>query len=189
VSEKLHLTRFTYHVSSFFPTLYPSFFGPYWLRLLYSLGQCPEARAIYGADIAEVAHYVKTNRNVGLVAISAEYYRDLDPFRFSLHSQGQPPFVIWFDGRQSLAFPPPESSLSPRYIFPLSAPPAEIWQPFCSHPRQNRVKHTPCIACGMPWNCARLRWLLLLHPTTWESNINNDLILSAIRCLGQLSAG
>lgn len=90
----------------------------------------PEARHIYGADIAEVAHYLKTTSGDDLAVISAEYYRDLDPFRFALHFQGQPPFVIWFDGAQSLAFPPRGSALSPRYIFPASAPPASIWLDF-----------------------------------------------------------
>lgn len=87
----------------------------------------PEARQIYGADIAAVARYLKNSDSHDLPVISAEYYRDLDPFRFALHFQGSPPFVIWFDGTQTLAFPPAESGLSPRYIFPTSAPAADVW--------------------------------------------------------------
>ena len=87
----------------------------------------PDARHIYGADIAAVARYLKNSENHDLPVISAEYYRDLDPFRFVLHFQGSPPFVIWFDGAQTLAFPPAASGLSPRYIFPASAPAADIW--------------------------------------------------------------
>lgn len=86
-----------------------------------------EARYIYGADIAAVAHYLKNSDSSDLPVISAEFYRDLDPFRFDLHFQGAPPFVIWFDGTQTLAFPPSESNLSPRYIFPTSAPAADTW--------------------------------------------------------------
>jgi hypothetical protein len=95
----------------------------------YRWANAANARYIYGADIAEVAHYLKVSPTQDLPVISAEYYRDLDPFRFALHFQGRPPFVIWFDGRQTLAFPPPESNLSPRYIFPASASIAKQWQP------------------------------------------------------------
>ncbi|MCB0194154.1 MAG: glycosyltransferase family 39 protein, partial [Anaerolineae bacterium] len=87
----------------------------------------PEARSIYGADIAAVSRYLKNSDSADLPVISAEYYRDLDPFRLALHFAGSPPFVIWFDGTQTLAFPPAESRLSPRYIFPASAPAAETW--------------------------------------------------------------
>jgi 4-amino-4-deoxy-L-arabinose transferase-like glycosyltransferase len=80
------------------------------------------AREIYGADIAEIAHYLKTSSSDTLPAISAEYYRDLDRFRMDLHFGGLAPFAIWFDGRQSLAFPTPDSGLAPRYIYPKSAP-------------------------------------------------------------------
>ncbi len=86
-----------------------------------------DARHIYGADIAEVARYLKTAGSQDLPVISAEYYRDLDRFRMDLHFGGESPFAIWFDGRQSLAFPPPESGLSPRYIFPNSAKAPELW--------------------------------------------------------------
>ncbi|MCB0165954.1 MAG: glycosyltransferase family 39 protein, partial [Anaerolineae bacterium] len=39
----------------------------------------PEARQIYGADIAAVARYLKQSESHDLPVISAEYYRDLDP--------------------------------------------------------------------------------------------------------------
>jgi hypothetical protein len=99
----------------------------------YRWANAANARYIYGADIAEVANHLKVSTAQDLPVISAEYYRDLDPFRFALHFQGRPPFVIWFDGRQTLAFPPPESKLSPRYIFPASAPIAEQWQPLLQY--------------------------------------------------------
>jgi 4-amino-4-deoxy-L-arabinose transferase-like glycosyltransferase len=89
--------------------------------------QATEARNIYGADIAAAANYLKASPSDDLTAISAAYYRDLDRFRMDLHFGGRSPFMIWFDGRQSLAFPPPESGLSPRYIFPASASPPETF--------------------------------------------------------------
>lgn len=90
----------------------------------------PEAREIYGADIAEIAAYVKQNYSDDLTVISAAYYRDLDPFRYRVHWAGQPPFTIWFDGQTSLALPPAESGLEVRYIFADSAPPADLWLNF-----------------------------------------------------------
>ncbi len=149
----------------------------------------PEARYIYGADIAEVARYVNATRDKGLVAISGEYYRDLDPFRFALHSRGDPPFVIWFDGRQSLAFPPPGSALSPRYVFPISASPAEAWQPFLlSEP----------IGSGQEYVLYRLpdaKTLQQAQTTTFPAEnglgikVNNDLIISAYRVVGAVVSG
>ncbi len=91
-----------------------------------------DARLIYGADIDAVADYLRHSTDEGLPVISSEYYRDLDRFRFDLHFGGQPPFALWFDGRQSLAFPPPGSDLSPRYIFPASAPAPAEWQDLLS---------------------------------------------------------
>jgi len=84
-----------------------------------------DARRIYGADITAVARYLQASPGGGLPVISAEYYRDLDRFRFDLYFGHQPPFALWFDGRQSLAFPPPGSDLSPRYLFPASALPPQ----------------------------------------------------------------
>jgi 4-amino-4-deoxy-L-arabinose transferase-like glycosyltransferase len=149
----------------------------------------PEARYIYGADMAEVAGYVNATRTEGLTAISAEYYRDLDPFRLTLHSHGQPPFVIWFDGRQTLAFPPPNSGLSPRYIFPASAPPADNWQPF--------LQPSPAES-GREYRLYRLRDAVAISQAqnaafstgnTLGVNINNDLILSAYQVLGSVVSG
>ena len=149
----------------------------------------PEARAIYGADIAEVARYLKTAPDEGLIALSAEYYRDLDPFRLALHLQGHPPFIIWFDGRQTLAFPPAGSNLAPRYIFSASAPAAEIWQPF--------LRPSPAES-GREYTLYRLpdeATLRQAQATTFPAenrlglNINDDLILSAYRILGAAISG
>jgi hypothetical protein len=149
----------------------------------------PGGRYIYGADIAEVARYVNATRGEELAAISAEYYRDLDPFRFTLHSQGDPPFVIWFDGRQSMAFPPPESGLSPRYIFPLSAPPAEVWQPFLQpSPAESGREYAL-------YRLADMASLRQTQKTTFPAEnvlgvkVNNDLIISAFRVLGTVASG
>lgn len=187
-----HVSRFTLHVSRFI--LLPlSFLLLLLLLTCYDYfirwANAPEARYIYGADIAEVAGYVNATSNEGLTAISAEYYRDLDPFRFTLHSHGQPPFVIWFDGRQSLAFPPPESGLSPRYIFPLSAPPANVWQPFLQPaPAESGQEYT----LYRLRNAAELRQAQIAAfaaPNTLDVNINNDLILSAYQVLGSVVSG
>ncbi|GIK40050.1 MAG: hypothetical protein BroJett011_38830 [Chloroflexota bacterium] len=187
-----HVSHFTFRVSRFI--LLPSSF---FLLLLLLTGydyfirwaNAPEARYIYGADIAAVAGYMKAAPNEGLAAISAEYYRDLDPFRLSLHSHGQPPFVVWFDGRQSLAFPPPESGLSPRYIFPLSAPPADVWQPFLQPSSTESGQEYVVYRLR---NAAELRQAYLAAfagPDTLGVNINNDLILSAYQVLGSVVSG
>jgi hypothetical protein len=90
-----------------------------------------EARAIYGADFTEIAQYLKTSENVeGPVVLSAAYYRDWDRFRLDLQMHHNPPFVVWFDGPQTLLLPPPGSGLNPTYIFPLSAPPHPRWLDF-----------------------------------------------------------
>lgn len=144
-----------------------------------------EARSIYGADVAEVADYVQASPETSLVAISAEYYRDLDRFRYALHWQGHPPFTLWFDGRQSLAFPPAESKLSPRYIFPASAPPAEAWRSF--------LRPVPSES-GRAYSLYRLPEPAALEQA-WQTtfpqenrlnvNVNDDLILAGYRVLGR----
>ncbi len=96
----------------------------------YRWANSPGARQIYGADIAEIATYLRQHPAKDLTVISAPYYRDLDLFRYTLHWQGHPPFAIWFDGQQTLAFPPPSLKLSPRYLFAASAPPSELWLKF-----------------------------------------------------------
>lgn len=90
-----------------------------------------EARAIYGADFSEVASYLETNQEVrGPVALSAAYYRDWDRFRLDLQMHHDPPFVVWFNGPQTLLLPPPGAGLEPTYIFPISAPPHPGWLNF-----------------------------------------------------------
>ncbi len=145
----------------------------------------PNARYIYGADIAEIAQHIKSIPSQDLTVISAEYYQDLDPFRFTLHFQGRPPFVIWFDGRQTLAFPPPESNLSPRYVFPISAPPADIWTNFLQRsPRESGQEYT---LYRLP-DPAPLRELQNTINDIGV-NVNNDLILSGYQLLGDVESG
>jgi len=148
-----------------------------------------DAREIYGADIAEIAHYLKTTKDEGLAAISAEYFRDLDPFRFSLHFQGEPPFVIWFDGRQSLAFPPAESGLSPRYIFAASAPAAESWLPLLqASPTESGRNYT---LFHLPPNDDAQQLQASLFPSgqNLDININNELLISNYQLLGSVVSG
>jgi len=145
----------------------------------------PNARYIYGADIAEIAQHLKSNPSEDLTVISAEYYEDLDPFRFALHFGGHPPFVIWFDGRQSLAFPPPESNLSPRYVFPISAPPANIWSMF--------LKRSP-EESGREYDLYRLREASPIQPFQDTAkvlgvNVNDDLIVFGYQILGDVVSG
>jgi 4-amino-4-deoxy-L-arabinose transferase-like glycosyltransferase len=151
----------------------------------YRWVNAPNARYIYGADIAKIADDLKTSTNSGLPAISAEYYRDLDPFRFKLHFQGRPPFVIWFDGRQTLAFPPAGSNLSPRYLFPASAPAAQAWNSFleispAESSQDYSLYHLPEIS---PLEQLRQR----LKPI--GVNINDDLIILGYQILGELTSG
>jgi hypothetical protein len=90
-----------------------------------------EARAIYGADFSEVAHYLETTEKLrGPVALSAAYYRDWDRFRLDLQMHHNPPFVVWFNGPQTLLLPPPGTGIDPTYIFPYSAPPHPRWLSF-----------------------------------------------------------
>ena len=143
------------------------------------------ARYIYGADIAEIAEDMKSEFSEDLTVISAEFYQDLDPFRFALHFGGQPPFVIWFDGRQSLAFPPPESNLSPRYVFPTSAPPANIWSTI--------LEYSPSES-GQEYSMYRLPKTSIVQQLqdTIEPlgvNVNNDLIFSGYQILGDVVNG
>lgn len=145
----------------------------------------PEARYIYGADIAQISHYIQAADNNDLAVISAEYYRDLDPFRLMLHFQGQPPFVIWFDGQQTLAFPPPESNLSPQYIFAASAPAAEIWTEILQ-PLSGQTK-----ADYQVYTLADRQKLTQFQNdmSRLDVIINNDLILSGYKILGDVVSG
>jgi len=146
--------------------------------------QSANARYIYGADIAAVADYMKSNYSDELTVISAEYYRDLDPFRQTLHFGGSPPFVIWFDGRQTLAFPPAQTNLSPRYIFLASAPPADFWLNFLERvPQQSTPEFAVYrLPASTPEQLAGL-----LNPL--GVNINNDLILAGYQLLGDVTSG
>lgn len=142
-----------------------------------------EARKIYGADMAEVARYLKTSDSHDLPAISAEYYRDLDRFRLKLYFGGEPPFAIWFDGRQSLAFPPPETGLSPRYIFPKSAKAPDIWT--------SMLRKVPADS-GAEFSLYRLPaqpegHLKNLQPV--GVTINNDVVLIGYRLLDRVVTG
>jgi 4-amino-4-deoxy-L-arabinose transferase-like glycosyltransferase len=149
----------------------------------------PGARTIYGADVAEAAQAIARAPAQELVVLSAEYYQDLDPFRFALHSRGSPPFVLWFDGRQSLAFPPAASQLDPLYIFLASAPPAEAWQPFFQpaqfEPGRSYTAHRVAVAA------ARQQLWAATFPLENRLNItvNNEVIISAYRLLGQVVSG
>lgn len=144
----------------------------------------PEANHIYGADIAEIARYVRHNYTHELTAISSDYYRDLDPYRYTLHWAGQPPFAIWFDGQQSLAFPPPESGLSPRYLFAESAPPAAPWLRFLEHdPAQSGLAYQ---LYRLP-NDLDLTAISLKQPL--NITINDALRLSGYEILGTAQAG
>jgi 4-amino-4-deoxy-L-arabinose transferase-like glycosyltransferase len=89
-----------------------------------------EAREIYGADFTEVARYLENTEPNGPVVLSAAYYRDWDRFRLDLQMHHSPPFVVWYDGRQTFLLPPPGSGLDPVYIFPQSAPPHQRWLDF-----------------------------------------------------------
>ncbi len=89
-----------------------------------------EARAIYGADFTEVAHYLETADLDGPIVLSAAYYRDWDRFRLDLQMHHRPPFIVWFNGPQTFLLPPPGADLDPVYIFPRSAPPHPRWLGF-----------------------------------------------------------
>ena len=147
-----------------------------------------EARTIYGADIAEISRDLKDQRPAGgFPAISAEYYRDLDPFRFRLHFQNQTPFAIWFDGRQTLAFPPPQSDLQPRYFFAASAPPDETWLPFLQ-PLEAGQAFT---LYSLPDPATvQQAWAGLFPPeNTINVTVNDDLRLLSYKILGAAFSG
>jgi 4-amino-4-deoxy-L-arabinose transferase-like glycosyltransferase len=194
----LHASHFTLHTSRFTLHALRFLLPPSSLLLLLLLtsydyfgrwANAPEARYIYGADIAEVAGYANATHDEGLIAISAEYYRDLDPFRFALHSHGQPPFVIWFDGRQSLAFPPPESGLSPRYIFPSSAPPAAAWQPFLQPSPAESGRDYALYRLPEPAELNKVQTAAFSPQHRLGITVNDDLIVSAYQIQGSVISG
>ncbi|RMF02475.1 MAG: hypothetical protein D6768_08145, partial [Chloroflexi bacterium] len=147
--------------------------------------QSPGGREIYGADIAAVAGYLKHAPNDDLPVISAEYYRDLDRFRFKLHFGGEPPFAVWFDGRQSLAFPPPGSGLSPRYIFPASAPAPEQWQSLlAAAPQESGAEYT-VYRLPAPESLAALQ--NQLRPL--DVTVSDELVVRGVQIQGDVMAG
>jgi hypothetical protein len=149
----------------------------------------PEGRAIYGADIAAIARYLKTKGNGELAALSAEYYRDMDPFRLALHFGGDPPFVIWFNGRQSLAFPPPQSGLSPQYIFAASAPPADIWLPLLSSLSNDANQNYTVYQLPPETSRDPLEASLFSGMNSLQITINNDLVLLGYEIMGKIISG
>ena len=148
-----------------------------------------EARAIYGADIAEIADHLKQAAAKDFPAISAEYYRDLDPFRLTLHFHGQPPFAIWFDGRQSLAFPPPESGLNPDYFFAASAPIAEAWRPFLQRVPQNEGQSYTLYHLTDQVTLAQAWAATFPAENSLNVNVHDDLRLLDYRLLGSVVSG
>ncbi len=136
-------------------------------------------REIYGADIAEIAHYIHHNGTKDLTIISASYYRDLDPFRYALHWQGHPPYAIWFDGQQSIAFPPAQSNLNPRYLFAASAPPANMWLKFLQpYPLESGQAYT-LYRLPKEFSFAQVELA-----TTLNININNEVKLVGYQTWG-----
>lgn len=178
-----YATRFTLLLLLLLTALYTvyDYFGRW--------ANAPEARTIYGADMAEIARYVKDHSDGDLIAISAEYYRDWDPARLNLHFRGRPPFVIWFDGRQALAFPPPGSGLSPRYLFPASAPPAEPWLSFLEPvPAESGREYTLYRLAG-PGFAQQNAGTAGPMDNPLEITVNDDLALLSYRVLGSLVSG
>jgi hypothetical protein len=96
-----------------------------------------EARSIYGAEFREVAHYLRTTRLSGPVALSAAYFRDWDRFRLDLHMRHRPPFVVWFHGPQTMLFPPAGVE-GATYIFTRGAPPHPRWLEYLQLEKQGQ---------------------------------------------------
>ncbi len=150
----------------------------------------PEARYIYGADIAAIARQLKQETEGDFPAISAEYYRDLDPFRLTLHFQGQPPFAIWFDGRQSFAFPPPESGLEPSYFFSMSAPVAPPWQPFLEEMEATTTDNSYTLYHLPDAAALNAAWLSTFpSENSLNVNVNDDLLLLGYQTQGRIESG
>jgi hypothetical protein len=79
-----------------------------------------EVRRVYRADLAEVARYLATQGESGVVCISAQFAADLDQeaFYFAL---GRGASVKWFDGRSALIFPSEAQSGDVTYVFPATS--------------------------------------------------------------------
>jgi len=146
-----------------------------------------EARHIYGADIAQMANHLQNSPADNLPIISSEYYRDLDQFRLALHFGGEPPLAFWFDGAESLALPPPESGLSPRYLFSAWAPPPEAWQsllqPVAAESGRDYTRYRLAPDAGT--QLANL----FDADARLAVNINDDLLLENYRILGDVVSG
>jgi 4-amino-4-deoxy-L-arabinose transferase-like glycosyltransferase len=81
--------------------------------------QNDEVRRVYRADLAEVARYLTSQGESGVVCISTEFAADLDQeaFYFAL---GQGRSVKWFDGRSALIFPSETLPGDVTYVFPAT---------------------------------------------------------------------
>ncbi|MDM8528673.1 glycosyltransferase family 39 protein [Anaerolineales bacterium HSG24] len=150
----------------------------------YRWANAPEARYIYGADIAGIARFVKQNPSDTLTVISAEYYQDLDPFRYQIEWHGSPPFTLWFDGQQSIAFSPPELNVSPRYFFSASAPPAKAWLPFLEDIPDQSGSDFTLYRPDMTALQNQLR-----QQTPLGVTINNEVTLLGYQVLGEVMSG
>lgn len=81
--------------------------------------QNDEVRHVYRADLAEVARYLVTQGESGVVCISAQFAADLDQeaFYFAL---GQGRSIKWFNGRSALIFPSETLPGDVTYVFPAT---------------------------------------------------------------------
>jgi 4-amino-4-deoxy-L-arabinose transferase-like glycosyltransferase len=82
--------------------------------------QNDEVRRVYRADLAEVARYLSTQEESGVVCISAQFAADLDQeaFYFAL---GRGWSVKWFNGRSALVFPNEALPGDVTYVFPATS--------------------------------------------------------------------
>jgi hypothetical protein len=158
----------------------------YFVRWQYA----PEARYIYGADLAGLSRAIASvELPATFPAISAEYFRDFDPFRFQLHFQNRPPFAIWFDGRQSIAFPPPQSGLRPSYYFAASAPADSAWLPFLRPAGPTASPDFERYDLADPAQLQQTWQETFAGTPQLNININDDLVLLNARVLGQAVSG
>lgn len=82
--------------------------------------QNDEVRRVYRADLAEVARYLSTQGESGVVCISVQFAADLDQeaFYFAL---GRGRSVKWFNGRSALIFPSEAPPGDVTYVFPATS--------------------------------------------------------------------
>lgn len=97
-------------------------FNAWWVYRDYFIAWAnhEEVRAIYRADIAEVARYLAEQNQEGTVCMSAQFAADLDQesFYFAL---GQGRSVKWFDGRSALVLPSETLPGDVTYVFPATS--------------------------------------------------------------------